>query len=99
VAHSVTFSPEARADLLELYDYIADHSGAARALNYVERAEQRCLRLATFPERGTSRDDVRPGLRTIGFERRVLIAFQAGPDTVVILRILYGGRDLVRHLG
>jgi toxin ParE1/3/4 len=49
---------------------------------------------ATFPDRGTRRDDLLAGLRVVGFERRVAIAFHVGPDTVTIDRILYGGRDL-----
>lgn len=40
------------------------------------------------------RDDLFPGLRVVGFERRVTIAFHVGADTVTFLRILYGGRDI-----
>ena len=47
-----------------------------------------------FPERGAQRDDLRPGLRVIGFERRVTIAFHITSETVVIDRVFYGGRDL-----
>jgi toxin ParE1/3/4 len=53
-----------------------------------------CLALADFPERGTRRDDLRTGLRTIGYRRRILLAFTVTEDEVVILRVLYGGRDL-----
>jgi toxin ParE1/3/4 len=49
--------------------------------------------LSVFPKRGARRDDLRPGLRILGFERRAAIALQATAETVVILRILYGGRD------
>jgi len=35
-----------------------------------------------------------PGLRVIGFGRRVTIAFGIQPATVTVYRILYGGRDL-----
>jgi toxin ParE1/3/4 len=94
VAHSVAFAPEAQADLIELYDYIAAHGSPERALTYIERIETTCRRLATFPERGTRRDDIRPGLRVIGLARRVTIAFHVGVDTVTIDRIPYGGRDL-----
>jgi toxin ParE1/3/4 len=37
---------------------------------------------------------LRPGLRIIGFERRVTIAFHIAPETVVIDRIFYAGRDI-----
>jgi toxin ParE1/3/4 len=94
VAHSVVFAPEAQADLLELYNYIAEHGSPERALAYIERIETTCRNLAIFPERGTRRDDIRPGLRIIGMVRRVTIAFHVGAGTVTIDRILYGGRDL-----
>ncbi|MGB5087418.1 MAG: type II toxin-antitoxin system RelE/ParE family toxin [Methylocystis silviterrae] len=51
-------------------------------------------KLETFPERGTRRDDLRPGLRTIGFRRRVTIAFAVETDAVTIIGIFYGGQDL-----
>lgn len=94
MAHEIVFAPEAQADLTDLYDYIAGHGGADRALGFVGRIEAACLSLAEFPERGTRYDDIRPGLRVIGLERRVTIAFHVGSRRVTIDRILYGGCDL-----
>ena len=90
----VVFAPEARDDILELYDYIAAQAGPERARSYTERIVFYCRGFSTFPRRGTRRDDLRPGLRVIGFERRVTIAFHVTADKVIIDRILYGGRDL-----
>ena len=94
MAREVVFAPEAPADLRSLYDIIADASLPARALGYVEGLRQHCLGLADFPERGTRRDAIRPGLRTLGYRRRVTVAFHVSEREVVILRLLYGGRDL-----
>jgi len=94
VTYKVVFSPEAESDLLELYLYIAERTGNARALAYIERLERYCKGFEEFPERGTSRDDLFPGLRVVGFERRVSIAFHVNADTVIFDRLLYGGRDL-----
>jgi toxin ParE1/3/4 len=94
VSHTVVFTPEAKDDLLDLYDYIADRSSAKRALGYIARIEKSCMSLQTLPERGTLRKDLRPGLRVMGFEHRVLIAFRVNSDSVAILRILYGGRSV-----
>jgi toxin ParE1/3/4 len=94
VAHRIVFAPEARDDLLDLYLFIAERDGEARALSYIERIEAYCRGFADFPERGTRRDDLLQGLRVVGFERRVSIAFHVGDDTVTFDRILYGGRDL-----
>lgn len=94
MTHKVFFTPEARNDLLDLYDYIADQSSTTRAMRYIERIEKTCKSLKTLPARGTPREDLRSGLRFMGFERRVLIAFRVSPDSVAILRILYGGRSV-----
>jgi toxin ParE1/3/4 len=56
------------------------------------------MALETFPKRGTQRDDIRRGLRTIGFERRATIVFQVTNKEVVIVRIFYGGQDFERKL-
>ncbi|MGA9600133.1 MAG: type II toxin-antitoxin system RelE/ParE family toxin [Methylocystis sp.] len=52
-----------------------------------------CEKLESFPEHGTRRDDLRPGLRTIGFRHRVTIAFAVEAETVTIIGVFYGGQD------
>lgn len=99
VSHRVLFSPEAQRDLEGLYDYIADRASPETAMAYVTRIEIFCLTFADFPTRGTARYDLRPGLRVVGFERRVTIAFHISGDRVIIDRALYGGRDLDTALG
>lgn len=94
MAFEVVFSPEARDDLLNLYAFIADASGAGRAIDYLSRIEAYCRGFSQFPSRGTLRDDLHPGLRVVGFERRVTIAFHVEANRIVIDRVLYGGRDL-----
>lgn len=91
---AVVFTPEARDDLLGLYDYIADRGGPERAARYIGRIEKLCMSLGRLPERGTLRHDLRPGLRVIVFQKRVAIAFRVNVEAVAILRILYGGRSL-----
>jgi len=92
VLYRVHFAPEARDDLLRLYDFIAGQVGNSRAMAYLGRIETYCLGFAQFPQRGIARDDVLPGLRLVGFERRVTLAFHVAGDTVVFDRVLYGGR-------
>ena len=91
--YEISFRPLAEADLLRLYEYIVEASGPAVAGGYVDRLEAACLALESFPERGTRRDDIRPGLRIIGFERRATIVFQVLESEVLIVRIFYGGQD------
>jgi len=98
VDRKVVFSPEAADDLINLYDYIAERSGPMLALGYIDRIEAYCAGLEASPERGTRRDDLRPGLRIVGFERRVTLVFHTTPSTVIVDRILYGGRDVQRAM-
>jgi len=98
VTHEVRFSRKSQTDLISIYDYIAKQSDASRALAYVERIRDFCLSLNQFPERGTSWDHVLRGIRVVGFERRVSIAFRIKTHTVTVVRILYGGRDISKNL-
>ena len=96
--YRVKFQPLAEADLFELYRYIAKEASHGIAGAFVDRIEAACMALQTFPQRGTRRDDIRRGLRTMGFERRATIVFQVKRAEVLIVRILYGGRNLDRIL-
>ncbi len=89
----VSFRPLAEADLFGLYRFIAEEAGHEAAGAYIDRIEAACRTLETFPRRGTRRDDIRPGLRTMGFERRATIVFQVKRAQVMIVRIFYGGQD------
>ncbi|MBM3582090.1 MAG: type II toxin-antitoxin system RelE/ParE family toxin [Alphaproteobacteria bacterium] len=96
--YQVVFRPRAEADLLALYRHIAGNSGRVVAGAYIDRIEAACLALEIFPERGARRDDIRQGLRTVGFERRATIVFQVLKTEVVVVRILFGGRDFARAM-
>ncbi len=89
----ITYSEESGDDLDWIYDVVAEASSPGTASAYEQRIRAFCERLAFASERGQNRDDIRPNLRIIGFERRVTIAFVLEAEQVVILRIFYGGRD------
>jgi len=93
--YRVAFALRAEAQLDQLYSYIADNAGEAAADHYVGAIVKHCMALAAFPERGTKRDDIRPNLRTMGYKRRVTIAFSVNhiDEAVTILGIFYGGQN------
>jgi toxin ParE1/3/4 len=93
MTHRVVFTRHAQADLHGLFDYLANRFSLTNAQHYVEQIEEACLSLGTMPNRGTDRSDLRPGLRIMGFRHRVTIAFRVKGDSVIVLRILYGGRS------
>jgi plasmid stabilization system protein ParE len=91
--HTVIFTPETKAQLGKLFAYIAEASSSEIAANYTQDIVSLCEGLATFPLRGTSRDDLRPGMRTLGYKRRVTIVFEVTESLVTIIGIFYGGRS------
>jgi toxin ParE1/3/4 len=95
VTHRVTIRPSAEADIDGLYEFIARDS-PPNAVEFTRRIREHCHQLSLFPERGSPHDDLEPGLRVIGFERRVAILFRVLDTEVEIVRILYGGRELSR---
>jgi len=92
--YKVDYTERARAQLLDLYRYIAGEADPHVARAFVRRIESQCERLDVFPMRGTPRDDLMPGLRTLSFERRVVIGYLIEGDAVWIVGVSYGGRDL-----
>jgi len=99
VAYRIKLLPEAEDDLAAVYAYIRDNRSPDIARGYIARIQAFLRGFDTFPERGTVRDDIRPGLRMVGFERRVTVAFVVEGDEVIFSNILYGGRQLPEGLG
>jgi len=99
MAYAVVFTPEARRQLQSIHDWILAAASPGRALAFTDAIIGYCESFKTFPHRGTRRDDLRPGLRTIGFRKRVTIAFDVEGELITIISILYGGRSLENVLG
>ena len=87
----VAFSGLAKQDLREIAAYIRSNNPAA-ARRVVSRIRETCrTTLAMFPEAGTMRDDVLPGLRCFSVENYVI--YFHGRNPVVIVRVLHGAQD------
>ncbi|WP_349370722.1 type II toxin-antitoxin system RelE/ParE family toxin [Salinarimonas sp.] len=99
MARSVAFRPTAERDLERLYEYICERRGEPTiAIAYVRRIRAFCIGLATFPERGRPRADLRPGLRVAPVDRSCVVSFRIEAETVTIVRVFYRGRDYERIL-
>jgi plasmid stabilization system protein ParE len=98
VSRQIVVSPEARAHLDDLYSYIAAAASPLTALRFIDAILDRCETLKDFPNVGIQRDDILPGLRILGFRRRVSIAFVAEPSQSVVVGIFYGGQDFEAFL-
>lgn len=89
----VRLSTDAEHDLWEIQEFLKGVASAKTASIYVDRILDYLATFSHFPERGTLRNEIRPGLRIVGFEKRISVAFVVEEDCVTILRILYAGRN------
>lgn len=94
----VVFTALAERQITSLHAYIAEKAGEATADRYIERIVSFCQKLTIFPARGTRRDDLLPGLRTVGFERRITIALSVQTEITLIEGVFYGGQDVASAL-
>jgi toxin ParE1/3/4 len=89
----IIWSPEARADLSEIWDYYAKTAGRPKADNIAREISNACRPLEDHPFAGRARDELRPGLRSIA-TRPYVIFYRVRGDVAEIVRVLHGRRDL-----
>lgn len=87
----LVFRPEAEADLIEIYNHIAEDS-PVRAGKFVTLIRSKCEPLRQYPRMGRSRDDLRPGLRGLPVER-YLVIYRVLEDVVEIVSVVHASRD------
>jgi plasmid stabilization system protein ParE len=93
MVYRIVFTPEARDQLHHLHSYIASAADAEIASRFADGILDHIAAWSEFPERGTPKEDLRPGMRTIAWRRRVTIAFVVEESDVVVIGTFYGGRD------
>lgn len=98
MARTLHITRLAEQDLFDAARYVATDSPTAAAL-LLEAFDQACLTLLEFPDIGSRRDFGNPELtglrmRPIGGFEKYLIFYHATPDTLEIVRVLHGARDL-----
>ena len=93
MTYSLRFLQIARDDLIALHTWVEGEADAVVADAYLERIEARCWNLTEFPNRGTPRDDLMPGVRSLSFERRILIFYRVEGLLVEIMRVVSGARE------
>lgn len=88
----ITRRPLAEADILEIWDYIAEDS-MVEADRWVDKLDEKLLLWATQPTMGRNRDALAPGLRSFAFGRYVVF-FLPLPDGMDVVRVLHSSRDV-----
>lgn len=84
--------PEAESDLDEIWWYIAQDS-PHNADRFLDCIQERCLALADFPKMGTSRDELKAGLRSQPVGNYMIFYFPL-EDGIDLVRVIHGSRDI-----
>lgn len=93
---AVTIRPLAKADLLNIWIWLAETAGQASAERNHRRLDNRFRALADFPFMGPERPDIAPGVRHLVC-RQWLVLYRAEGADVEIVRVVHGNQDL-RHI-
>jgi len=91
--YRVGLGEPAYEDLAGIWAWIASEAGRETADAYRTRLLEFLAKLEDFPRRGTPRDDLRPGIRSLVFERTFTVFYRIDGSFVAILRIVHGARD------
>jgi toxin ParE1/3/4 len=92
-------APQARAELSNIWTYIARESGSLTAADgVVDAITERFYLLAQFPYMGRARNDLRPGLRSFPVGQHVII-YAIEDEDVQILHVFHGRQDIEGKLG
>jgi plasmid stabilization system protein ParE len=90
----IVYSQKAKEQIENIQSFIAIKSGyPERAKNFSNRILVFCDGLKNFPKRGTSYDHIQKGLRIVGFDGSISIAFEVESDRIYIHGIYYGGQN------
>jgi toxin ParE1/3/4 len=91
---SIRWSGSAKADLVDIWVYIANENEHA-ADRQISRIERSVDKLVDFPNLGPARDDIGSGIRAI-LQNRYLILYRTDEkaSSIDLLRVIDGRRDL-----
>jgi plasmid stabilization system protein ParE len=84
--------PQAKVDLLEIWDYIARDSIEA-ANRLADRLDAAVVRVAEWPGIGHSRSDVNDPRYRFYSVGNYIIAYRVEKSAALIIRVVHGARD------
>ena len=92
--YPIVVSAFAENQLRAIGAIVVRRDGDRAADRFIDRILGEIQKLEVFPERGTVRHEIGPGIRVIGVHRSVDLAFVVHEDFVEVLRVTYAGQQL-----
>lgn len=90
-------SEEAERDIEEIFDFGEYKFGHAQEITYLIGLEEHLERLAQNPEIGRKRNEIKKGLLSLPYISHTIFYRILG-NHIRIVRVLYGGKDLINFL-
>ncbi|MBY6163808.1 type II toxin-antitoxin system RelE/ParE family toxin [Mameliella alba] len=99
--YQIRFHPKVAQDLRGIARAMLPHAGPKTTNAILNQLRDSARSLAETPHRGTTRDDLLPGLRAIPSGRRGVICFSVDDETqtVLIHLIAWGGANWQARIG
>ena len=92
-------TPEAETDINDILDHLVQHAGTSVATAYGSKFRRSIERLLEFPGLGVRRPALGANARIAIVPPYVLIYdYPDTADTLTLLRVLHGKRDITRRL-
>lgn len=90
---------EAESDLEDILDYLVSNAGRRTAAAYGERFADAIDRILTHPGAGAPRPVLGPDARiSIVYPYILIYDFVVADDSVTLLRVLHGKRDITERM-
>lgn len=90
-------SEQAEKDIEEIFDFGEYKFGFSQAIKYLSDLQNQITAIAVNPEIGKKRNEIKIGLYSMPYSSHVIF-YRILDDHIRIVRILFGGRDLVKFL-
>ena len=92
----IVWRHEARSDLIQVLDEIAEHDPQA-AVRYIEEIEKRVGGLADHPQKAPVYNETYRMM--VVRNHSVFYRFDEAQNTIIVVSVIYGGRDLENLMG
>ncbi len=86
-------SARAERELINLWNYIEEHSGESRANAVLRKINQKIAAIATQPGIGRPRDELAPGLRSLPAPPYVIFYFPI-EGGIEVIHVIHGRQDI-----
>ena len=94
---SITLSPKARQDFIDILRYTGETWGEPQLLTYRNKINEALQVISANPQRGRQRDDLPSACFSYSVGAHVIV-YRLGADEVAVVRILHRRMDLGKHL-